>query len=199
MIEALKAFIYETTRFIAPRAHSGRMGALHGDRRVLLVAACPLGKRLGGLRRGSYRIANRRGLAIAIAGTVPVVIRLSLLGVLPVPEPSIHDEFSHLLLADTLAHGRLTNPTHPMWRHFESIHLIQQPTYNSMYPPAQGIVSGAGRSVVWRPWAGVVINVGLMGARALCWMMQGWLRPAMGAVRRFDRRPEDRCGRPVDE
>ena len=53
-----------------------------------------------------------------ICGILPVILRLAMLGIFPVSNPSIHDEFSHLLLADTLAHGRLSNPTHPMWQHF---------------------------------------------------------------------------------
>src|SRR5690349_12836044 len=82
------------------------------------------------------RVARKRVAACMLMGIVAVSIRLAALPFFPLPYPRIHDEFSYLLASDTFAQGRLTNPSHPMWIHFETSHENFQPTYMSKYPPA---------------------------------------------------------------
>jgi hypothetical protein len=123
------------------------------------------------------RLARRKGLAVALVGFSAFLLRLAVLLVYPIPLPFSANDFSSLLAADTFAHGRLTNPTPAMWTHFESIHITMQPTYTTMYFPAQGMVMAAGRVVFGHPWYGILITCALMCA-AICWMLQAWLPPS---------------------
>ena len=95
--------------------------------------------------------------------------------------PHTHDEFGYLLIGDTFSHGRVTNPPHERWQHFESVHILQQPTYTSKYPPAQGLALAFGESVVEKPIVGVWITVAF-AAVAIYWMLLAWTRPRWALV-----------------
>lgn len=114
--------------------------------------------------------------AVLLVFLLALLPRAAMLPFRPIPQSGITDEFSHLLLSDTLAHGRLSNPPHPLWRHFETIHVIPSPAYSSMYLPGQALFLALGRAVAGIPWLGVWLSTALACA-ALCWMLQAWLPP----------------------
>ena len=138
-----------------------------------------LGRWFSAVERFGMRLAHRRKLAIGLAFVAPIIIRVALLPRVPVPAPWIPDEFSHLLIADTLVHGRLANPMHPLWMHFETIHVLTRPVYASVYFPGLGIVMALGQ-LLGHPWIGVLLSSGAMCA-ALLWMLYGFF-PARWAL-----------------
>ncbi len=124
---------------------------------------------------GGAWLADRPRLAMVVLSILPVGLRLSLLRQHPVPIPTVPDDFSFLLLGDTLAHFRLANPVHPMHRFFESLFILQEPSYSSIYPPGQGIALAVGQ-LLGHPWIGVLLSMGVFCG--LCfWMLRAWVAP----------------------
>jgi hypothetical protein len=145
---------------------------------VVALTYPTLGSRFFAAAERHFQIlAGRRVLAVLVVGLTALGVRAALLPLFPIPEPIVHDEFGYLLAADTYAHGRLTNPSHPLWVHFETFSILQKPTYQCFAQPAQGMILAAGKVIAGHPFWGVWFAAGVMCA-ALCWMLQGWMPPA---------------------
>ena len=74
------------------------------------------------------RFAARPFGSVALLFLGIFLLRAALLPILPVPTPEVHDEFSFLLLGDTITHGRLANLTPALWKSFETFHENMYPT-----------------------------------------------------------------------
>jgi len=138
---------------------------------ALLAAGARLRIRLRarGLARLLYGSERRAMIAVGLISLSAAIICTAIRA----EGPRVHDEFSYLLAADTFAHGRLTNPTHPMWRHFETMHVLMQPTMQSKYPPAQGLVLAAGQVLTGHAITGVWASFAL-ACVALYWSIRPW-------------------------
>lgn len=115
-------------------------------------------------------------LAFLIPAAASVVLRICLLPWIPIPHPVVPDEFSHILLAKTFLLGRLANPAHPLWQHFESIHILSQPTYSSMYMPGQACFLALGQLLFGNLFWGVVLSTALF-CGTLTWFLRAYLPP----------------------
>jgi MFS family permease len=126
-------------------------------------------------------MADRKRLAIAFVASISLLTNAGFAFRHHEPIPVVTDEFAFLLGAETFVHGRLTNPTHPMWRHFETEGVIQRPTYQSKYPPGQSLFLALGQVLTGKPIVGVWIALAL-ACGALCWMLQAWMGPRLALL-----------------
>ncbi len=117
---------------------------------------------------------------IAVAGVATFLLNAAIGYFSFWPIPSVHDEFAYVLTGDTFANGRLTNATHEFADHFASWHVIQTPSYQAKYPPAQGIALAFGQRCFGNQIVGVWLSLSLAIAAAV-WAMFQWL-PARWAA-----------------
>jgi hypothetical protein len=125
------------------------------------------------LERWMEKMAAKPGRAVACVGIFSFLVSMGLSLWVGIPVPHVHDEFGYLLLGDTFAHGRVTNPTPPLWEHFETIYELFRPTYIAIYPPAQGVVLALGERL-GLPIAGVWLATALACA-TMCWALLAWM------------------------
>ncbi len=128
------------------------------------------------LQRSLTSFAGRTRLVSVTLFLAPIALRLALLPNHPVPTPNVYDEFSHLLVADTLLHFRLANSAHPMHRFFETFFVLQRPTYSSIYPLGQGLMLAFGRLISGAPWTGVLCATGAFCTLSY-WMLRAYVPP----------------------
>jgi len=122
------------------------------------------------------RLASKTAWCMLILAALPVALRLAMLHTSPIPTALGADDFSYLLLGDTLSHFRLTNPTHPMHRFFETLFVLQEPSYSSIYPLGPGAALAFGKLVFRQPWAGIAVSMAAF--TSLCyWMLRAWTKP----------------------
>jgi hypothetical protein len=166
-------YLFHIFRSFLPLHNTIGFGAI--DFVELLFAACLAALLFAGPVAVKYSqpLRGRPGPIMLGLGALPILLRLALLPHSPAPTPSGADDFSYLLLADTLAHFRLANPTHPLYRFFETNFVLQQPTYSSIFPLGQGILLALGHALFGFYWAGVLLSIGILCAFCY-WMLRGW-------------------------
>ena len=133
------------------------------------------------LERRFAKLSQHAGRQILAVGLLAVLLRALMLPWLGTPAASVFDETSMLLQGQTLALGRLANPTHAFWQHFETFYVNQVPSYASMYFPGRGAPLAAGLLIAGNAWIGVWLSMVLM-CMAATWMLQSWVSMPMALL-----------------
>ncbi len=137
---------------------------------------------------GLVRRARAFARAIAVRPSVSLLVVFALAflngaanGVVMTPWAAVNDEFAYLLAADTFASGRLANPQHPLFPHFESFAVSHDPVYVSKYPPASAAFMALTQTLFGEPWWGQLLAFAL-AATAVAWMLRVWVGPRWGTI-----------------
>ena len=165
-------FLFDLFRSFLPMHNPIGFGAADFIELALAVMLVLMTALRGRIEPVARRLAERPLWSMAFLALLPIALRLALLPRFPVPTPAGADDFSYLLLGDTLAHLRLANPAHPLHQFFEAVFILQQPTYSSIFPLGQGVVLAIGQ-ILGNPWIGVALSMGALSAGCY-WMLRGW-------------------------
>ena len=141
---------------------------------AVLLTALILGRAT--IEPAALRLARRTGWSMLLLAGLAAGLRLALLPHFPAPTPAGADDFSYLLLSDTLAHFRLANPVHPMHQFFETNFVLQAPSYSSIYPLGPALALALGQLIFGSPWVGVLLSAAAVSAMVY-WMLRGWTTP----------------------
>ena len=126
-------------------------------------------------------LSQQPGRQILLVGLLAIALRALMLPWLGAPVAFIFDETSMILQGQTMVLGRLANPTHLFWQHFETYYVNQVPSYASMYFPGRGAPLAAGLLIADNAWVGVWLSMVLM-CMAATWMLQGWVSMPMALL-----------------
>ncbi|WP_128254068.1 hypothetical protein [Falsirhodobacter deserti] len=116
--------------------------------------------------------------AVSAIMAIEIVLRVTLLPLVGVPLPFVHDEYSSILQAQMMVQGRLAWPTPELWEAFETFHVNMIPNYASIYFPGRGAPMALGLLLTGQPWPGVLIVMALL-AGATVWALRGWMGPRL--------------------
>lgn len=129
-------------------------------------------------------LERRPFLMLALAGALPVLVRIALLPIHPAPLPYVMEEHNHIFLTDTYLLGRVANPVHPLAVMLQTYQQVEWPTYVSARPPLPPVFLAIGKLLFGSAFAGNLLAVGLTSA-ALCWALQGWVSGRLAALASF--------------
>jgi len=146
---------------------------------LIAVAGCLFGIRIAEsslFLAWIRRFSEKRSFTVRSIGCLTLLGCFGVAAILHEPVPRIHDEFSYLLLSNTLSSGHVANPSPPLPEFFDTFHVLLQPAYASKYFPAQGVFLAIGEKLTDHPAVGVWLSSALACA-ATCWMLQAWIGP----------------------